>query len=67
MSRQYHNSDEANQHGVPFRNQSGAQAIRNFAAIVDRLTPELRAHFEAERAERRRELESYVARHGYRT
>lgn len=51
--------DETNEHGCPLRNQTGAAAIRNFIDIIAALSPELRAAFEAERAARQAELESY--------
>ncbi len=59
--------DEKNEYGCPFRNQSGAAAIKDFAGILARLSPDLRAAFEAERAARQAEFEAYIQKHGYQT
>ena len=44
--------DQKNEYGCPLHHQSGSMAVRDFDAIVERLPPELRAAFEAERAAR---------------
>lgn len=59
--------DEQNQPGCPLRNQTGAAGVQNFAFILQQLTPELRAAFEAERTARQAELDAYVAQYGYRS
>ena len=51
----------------PLRMQTGPDAVREFAAIVAGLPPELRAAFEVERAACRSELEQYLATYGYHT
>ncbi|HEU5015198.1 MAG TPA: hypothetical protein VFT66_21925 [Roseiflexaceae bacterium] len=58
---------ERNEFGCALRFQTGANAVKNFAAVVANMSPELRAAFEAERAARQAELDSYVEAHGYRT
>lgn len=60
-------NQELNAHGCPLRNQNGDSSIKNFAAIIDRLSPELRRAFEDERRQRRAEYEQHVKRFGYRT
>src|SRR6266566_4464004 len=57
--------DEKNEYGCPFHNQSGYDGVINFAATIDRLSPELRALFEAERAARQAELASYITTFDY--
>jgi len=53
--------NEQNQYGCSLRNQSGRMAVRDFDAIVERLSPELRAAFIAERAARYAELHNFLA------
>jgi hypothetical protein len=50
--------DERNEYGCPLREQSGTDAVRNFAEIIDGWSAELRAAFEEARAAHRRELEA---------
>ena len=45
----------------PLRNQTGDEAIRDFTRIIDELSSELRAAFEAEQAARRAEIELYLS------
>jgi hypothetical protein len=52
--------DERNEYGCPLRDQSGADAVRNFADIIDSWSAELRAAFEEARAAHRQELEALV-------
>lgn len=59
--------DQHNEHGCPLRNQTGAAAVKDFAAIIARLPPEQYAAFEAERDERQSEYEQFVAAYGYHT
>ena len=59
--------NETNRYGCPLRNQTGATSVKNFAAIVDRLSPDLRKAFEDERRRQHDEYQAYIARHGYRT
>lgn len=59
--------DEQNEYGCPIRNQTGIATIKNFTALVEQLSPDLREAFEAERKERREEYDTYVAEYGYRT
>lgn len=59
--------DEQNEFGCPLRYQSGAAAVKDFAGVLARLSPELRAAFEAERAARQAELDQYVRTCGYHT
>lgn len=61
------NPKDYNARGCPLRNQTGESAVKNFVAILERLPPELRRAFEAERQQRRAEYDQYVARYGYRT
>ena len=56
---------DTNEFGCPLHNQSGARAVQNFDNILASLTPELRAAFEQERAERQAELDKYVTHHSY--
>ena len=51
---------DTNEFGCPLRHQSGAIGVQNFDDILASLTPELRTAFEQERAERQRELDTYV-------
>ncbi len=60
-------TDEVNACGCPLRNQTGATGVQRFEAILASLPPELRAAFEAERAERQRELATILATAGYQT
>jgi hypothetical protein len=53
--------EDKNEYGCPLYNQTGADAIRNWDMIVARLTPALRAAFEAERAARRDDQERFAA------
>jgi hypothetical protein len=53
--------DEKNEYGCLLHNQSGRMGVRDFDAIVERLSPELQAAFKAERAARWAELESFLA------
>lgn len=50
-------TNEKNEFGCPLRNQTGANAIKDFAAIIAGLSPELRAAFEVERAARQAEYD----------
>ena len=59
--------DERNAQGCPLRNQTGAASIKDFAAIIARLSPDLRRAFEDERKRQHDEVVAYVARYGYRT
>ena len=59
--------DEQNVFGCPLRNQRGDDGVHSFDAIVECLSPELRAAFEAERRERQTELDSYLTMHPYST
>lgn len=64
----YHaNAHERNEFGCALRFQTGASAVKQFAAVVANLPPDMRAAFESERAARQAELEAYVKAHGYRT
>jgi hypothetical protein len=56
-----------NESGCPLRNQQGAASVSDFDTILERLPPEQRAAFEAERAERQAELTRYLATHTYAT
>ena len=59
--------DDKNEYNCPLRFQSGANSVKDFAALLERLTPDLRDAFEAERDERQAELDGYVAAFGYKT
>lgn len=59
--------NEVNAEGCALRDQTGTMAIQGFDAILAGLSPELRAAFEAERAERQAELDAHVAACGYHT
>jgi predicted Rossmann fold nucleotide-binding protein DprA/Smf involved in DNA uptake len=59
--------EEKNSQGCRLRIQSGAEAVRGFAQIIDRLPPQLRAAYEDERRRRQSEFERYVGAHGYNT
>jgi len=54
-----------NESGCPLRNQHGAASVIDFDAMLERLPPEMRSAFEAERAERQAELNEYLATHTY--
>lgn len=56
---------QKDQHTCPLRFQTGATAIKNFDALIERLSPDQRDAFENERAERQAELDRYVAAYGY--
>lgn len=58
---------ERNEFGCALRFQTGSAGVKHFSSIVARMSPELRAAFEAERRERQAELEAHVAAYGYRT
>jgi hypothetical protein len=45
----------------PLWNQTGEMAIRNFAALIESLPPELRAAFERERRELQAELDTMTS------
>ena len=45
----------------PLWNQTGEMAIRNFAALIESLPPELRAAFERERRELQAELDAMTS------
>jgi hypothetical protein len=60
-------TSERNAQGCPIRGQTGDDAVISFQAILASLPAELRAAFEAERAERALEVSGVVAVHGYRT
>jgi len=47
--------------GCPLHNQCGAASVIDFDAILDRLPPQFRAAFEAERAERQAEIDAFLA------
>jgi len=53
--------NDTNAHGCPLHHQCGAASVIDFDAILDRLPPQLRAAFAAERAERQAELDTYLA------
>jgi len=57
--------DDMNESGCPLRNQHGAASVIDFDAMLERLPPEMRSAFEAERAERQAELNEYLATHTY--
>lgn len=57
----FHATNEHNQFGCPFRNQSGVSAVKNFAAILASLSPDLHAAFASERAVRQAEFDEYAA------
>jgi hypothetical protein len=59
--------DDVNASGCPLRNQHGAASVVDFEAMLERLSPEMRSAFEAERAEREAELNQYLATHPYAT
>jgi hypothetical protein len=59
--------DVVNASGCPLRNQHGAASVVDFEAILERLSPDMRSAFEAERAERQAELNEYLATHAYAT
>lgn len=59
--------EERDERGCPLRNQTGPVGVKHFAAVIERLSPELRAAFETERAARQAELDAYVAQYGYAT
>jgi len=52
--------NETNEYGCPLCAQTGALGVQNFDAIIARLTPDLRAAFETERAACQAELDSYL-------
>ena len=52
--------NETNEYGCPLCAQTGAVGVQNFDAIIARLTPDLRAAFEIERAACQAELDSYL-------
>jgi len=58
---------QQDQQTCPLRFQTGAMAIKNFDALIERLSPDQRDAFEAERTEREDELDRYVAQFGYQT
>jgi hypothetical protein len=58
---------EISQQRCPLRFQTGAAGVENFDVLLNRLPPEQRAAFEAERARLQAEVEAYIAEHGYRT
>jgi len=51
----------------PLRDQCGADAVRDFDAILAALPPALRAAFDAERAARQDEIDAHIREHGYHT
>lgn len=53
--------NDTNAHGCPLHNQCGAASVIDFDAILNRLPPQLRTAFEAERAERQAEIDTYHA------
>jgi hypothetical protein len=57
--------NDTNEHGCPLHHQRGATSVIDFDSILDGLAPELRAAFEAERAERQQELDSYITATDY--
>lgn len=59
--------NDVNASGCPLRNQPGAASVIDFEAMLERLSPEMRSAFEAERAERQAELNEYLATHAYAT
>ena len=60
-------TSERNAHGCPIRGQSGDDGVLDFQAILDNLPADLRAAFEAERAERALEISGFVTANGYHT
>ena len=58
---------EKDEHSCPLRFQTGALGVKDFDALIERLSPDQRDEFETERAERQAELDRYVATFGYRT
>lgn len=59
--------NDVNASGCPLRNQHGAASVIDFEAMLERLSPEMRSAFEAERAARQAELNEYLATHAYAT
>ncbi len=53
--------DEKNEYGCSLQNQKGSMGVQDFDAIVERLSPALRAAFEAERAACSAELQRFPA------
>ena len=59
--------DDKNEYNCPLRFQTGANSVKDFDDLIERLAPDLRDAFESERDERQAEFDRYVARYGYRT
>lgn len=59
--------EEQNEYNCPLRFQTGAVGVKDFDSLIERLPPDQRVAFEAERAERQAELDEYVEVFGYRT
>ena len=59
--------NDVNASGCPLRNQQGAASVIDFEAMLERLSPEMRSAFDAERAERQAELNEYLVTHAYAT
>jgi hypothetical protein len=59
--------NDQNAHRCPLRDQTGAEGVQHFDAVLASLPPELRAAFEAERARHEAELTRWVADNGYHT
>jgi len=58
---------DTNEQGCPLNNQTGRDAIKDFDAILARLSPDQRRAFERERAERLADLWATLTppRYGY--
>jgi hypothetical protein len=66
MQQSVHQEEQYNEFGCPIYVQSGAVAIKNFARVLARFSPEERAAFERERRARQEEAEHYMQQYGYR-
>jgi hypothetical protein len=53
--------NETNEYGCPLCDQTGVVGVQNFETIIARLSPDLRAAFDAERAACQAELDAYLA------
>jgi len=60
-------TEQAPEYSCPLRFQTGSAGVKNFEQLIEQLPPDERAAFEAERAERQRELDHYVDAYGYAT
>ncbi|NJM05157.1 hypothetical protein HC891_01355 [Candidatus Gracilibacteria bacterium] len=66
MKQQTYYDEQYNEFGCPIYSQSGAVAIKHFAHVLARFSPEERAAFERERRARQDELDQYTQQYGYR-